>query len=182
LKSGVKTCGCWTPEAKEKMRKRKARHGEGANGRETPEYMAWHGINSRTVSLSMSNKTWQKNGVRVCQGWRRYENFLRIMGRKPTPAHTIDRKNNKGHYSCGECSECVENGWPMNGRWATMLEQQRNKSNNRILTLRNKTMCVREWEDEVGLYRGCIENRLTNGEPEDDENILRPAPKWRKPE
>lgn len=45
--------------------------------------------------------------------------LLSEIGLKPTPAHTIDRINNNGHYE------------PGNVRWATRVEQGRNKRDNR---------------------------------------------------
>ena len=52
--------------------------------------------------------------VRVCEEWAvSFPAFLRDMGPKPTPAHTLDRINNDGNYEPGNC------------RWATPEEQNR---------------------------------------------------------
>ena len=51
----------------------------------------------------------------MCKEWANFNNFYKDMGERP-PNTTLDRINNDGNY----CKE--------NCRWATNLEQARNKS------------------------------------------------------
>lgn len=51
----------------------------------------------------------------VCERWLKFVNFLADMGPKPSPKHSIDRKDNDGNYE------------PDNCRWATALEQSNNQ-------------------------------------------------------
>jgi hypothetical protein len=60
-------------------------------------------------------------GIRVCDRWRdSFDNFLADMGRRPTLSHTLDRIDGDGNYE------------PNNCRWASPIEQSRNRKSNRI--------------------------------------------------
>ena len=82
----------------------------------TPEYEVWHAIKSRCLNpKTKSFKDYGARGIKLCERWMSYENFLADLGRRPSPQHSIDRRDNDGNYEPGNC------------RWATRSEQQQNK-------------------------------------------------------
>jgi hypothetical protein len=87
------------------------RHGK-AN---SPEDRAYHNARSRCTN--------PKNPRFYCYGARGIEfrftclqELLEDIGERPSPEHTLDRKNNDGHYE------------PGNVRWATRSEQAKNRN------------------------------------------------------
>lgn len=88
-------------------------------------------------------------GIKVCERWEKFSNFLSDMGRRPSPRHSIDRyPDQNGPYS------------PENCRWATAQQQARNIRVNRMIEFKGETKCLMEWADTVGISRECIEKRI----------------------
>jgi hypothetical protein len=91
-------------------------------------------------------------GIAVCERWREsFDAFLADMGPRPSPKHSVDRKDNDLGYEPGNC------------RWATQTEQCRNKRTNRLLSVRGKTVTVAEWATESGTPARLIAKRLELG-------------------
>lgn len=116
-------------------------------------YNQWRGMRDRCTRPDDSR--WARyggRGIRVCERWLSFENFLADMGEPPGPGRwTIDRKDNDGHYEPGNC------------RWASYRTQARNKSNNRVITWRGYTLCLAEWAERLAVPRSLLEGRLRRG-------------------
>lgn len=155
----TKSCGCL---AAEKIRNLKLRHGDAA-GRRALEYMIWKSMRKRCKNPSdPAFANYGGRGIRVCERWDDYVNFIADMGPKPSPKHTLDRINNDGNYE------------PENCRWATRVEQISNRRSTRSLTLSERTQTVAQWCRELDLNYGTVMWRLSDGA--DAAKALRPTP------
>jgi hypothetical protein len=122
------------------------------------EYRAWQAMKRRCV-VDYSDR-----GIRTCQGWRRsFAQFFADLGPRPSPEHSVDRRDNDGHYSCGRCDECRANAWPMNCRWATRSEQAVNRRSTQTITVNGVTRCFMHWAKLLGVAPHTINKRLALG-------------------
>ncbi len=139
------SCGCYASEC---VVKRNFRHGR----RFTATYSIWWMMLQRCkLPSNKAYKYYGGRGIRVCDRWQSFENFLADMGERPSPNHSIDRVNVDGDYE------------PSNCRWATKLEQARNCRSNRKVTFNGETKCMSEWESIFGFGTDTIGSRLRAG-------------------
>lgn len=155
------SCGCYQLESMSRNGKLKTTHGMSREGLG----VTWRAMIYRCYSpKAIAYQTYGGRGICVCEFLRASPANLKLLiGDRPRK-QSIDRKNPDGHYSCGACSECLRNDWPMNIRWATAIEQGRNKRNNRIVTIDGITRCATEWNKDAGLSQSLIYQRLARGE------------------
>lgn len=147
-----KSCGCLRREQGAATGHAGARHGEGSNGKETPEYRAWCQLRNRCTNPNHRQfPAYGGRGITVCERWQDYELFLADMGRRPSPHHSIDRRDNNRGYE------------PSNCRWATRLEQNRNTRSTRRVTVDGVTQSLSEWLEQTGVDRRTFYNRLNRG-------------------
>ena len=115
----------------------------------TPTYRAWACMLNRCRNPKRPDfPDYGGRGIKVCEQWLDFRNFLASMGERPSPKHSLDRINNTGHYE------------PSNCRWATLKEQARNKRNSHLVTHDGKTLCISEWAEITGLSPSVIFHRL----------------------
>lgn len=146
LRNGhTKSCGCLQ---KVIQAERKTKHGM----RKSSTYHCWTAMIQRCVNINNPGfKDYGARGITVCDRWlNSFENFLEDMGEKPRGL-SLDRIEVNGNYE------------PSNCRWASDKEQSRNKRNNVLLNFNNKTQCLTDWAEELGVSRHMIEGRLRRG-------------------
>ncbi len=129
------------------------------------EYGIWSSMKGRCSNPNERRYSdYGGRNIAVCERWRKsFVAFLTDMGRKPSELHSIDRINNNGNYSCGQCKECIENNWPFNCRWTTDKVQHRNARNNHIIKFNNKEQCVAAWAEELKMPVSTLAMRLWRG-------------------
>jgi len=143
------------------------RHGHRRPGRTSSEYEAWRSMRRRC--LYKKHKSYDRyggRGIKICSRWEKFENFLSDMGTKHSLAHTLERKDTDGDYDPDNCV------------WATMKDQNNNKSNCVLITAFGKTQNLKQWEIETGLNSDTIKYRLNNGW--DVADALSASPRRRK--
>src|SRR6266487_646911 len=114
------SCGCWRRERSATIvseTRWKDSHGLSKH----PLYLKWKRILRRCYNPKAHNYRWYGGrGIGMCEEWYNDAGaFIRYiekeLGPKPSPQHSLDRKNNDGDYE------------PGNLRWATPKEQAQNR-------------------------------------------------------
>lgn len=120
--------------------------------KEHPLYRTWKGIVSRCTNPNSPDwKDYGGRGIHISTDWRTFWGFLKDVGERPSNAHSVDRKDNDGHY----CKS--------NFRWATHREQQANRRDNVWVVWLGKSMIAAEFARCVGLPRMTVIRRLRLG-------------------
>ncbi len=109
LRSGhSQSCGCL-------QRERTGNAARTHGGTRHPLFRLWRGMMDRCTNPNhAAYEYYGGRGIRVCERWQDFNNFVEDVGARPEGL-TLDRRDNDGDYG------------PDNHRWATMLEQSANK-------------------------------------------------------
>lgn len=144
LRRGTTTsCGCYAYETQVAL---KTKHNSAISGKETAEYRAWSALRNRCTNINNKNyNNYGGRGITVCERWNKFENFLSDMGEKPSKSHSIDRINVNEGYN------------PENCRWATAMEQARNRRNKKSNKTGQPGVC---WENHTKKWLATISKKL----------------------
>jgi len=148
LRSGHTTsCGCVHEEG---LRQRSTKHGATSRTYRMPEYRIWcHMLGRCANPRDHKYPSYGARGITVDASWLHdFPQFLADMGSRPSPQHSIERRNNDGPYSKDNCY------------WATPAQQSRNTRQNVFLTWNNETHCLIDWAAIIGINEMTLRYRL----------------------
>ena len=151
LRDGTtRSCGCLRSESNRVTAA--ARVANDAR-RKDPLYHRWATMIQRCHNPANPHcRNYGERGIEVCDRWRTdFGNFLADMGRPPTGKHTIERIDNNGPYSPGNC------------RWALRADQLRNQRRSIIIEIDGRTQHAKEWAAELDISYQAITRRYRSG-------------------
>lgn len=151
-RGATKSCGCLKRENSSLLRRT-----HGLTG--TPEWNIWTGIRKRCYAKAARNyHFWGGRGIRMSREWKAdFLAFLRDMGQRPSPKHSIERRDNDGHY-------CKENCY-----WALQFQQVRNRRCAHFVTYRGERMHLKTFAETISasyfsVYDWIIRKNLSTTE------------------
>lgn len=153
----TESCGCLRVEMGAG-----ASHGEARGRKLSPEYRAWRNMLTRSKNPNISHAhRYSGRGIGICAEWdsggdgKGFDRFLGCIGRKPSPAHTLDRIDNDRPYE------------PGNVRWAGAVQQARNTSRTIYVRYLGEVLPVQDAAEKSGIKAAVIRDRIRLGWPED---------------
>jgi hypothetical protein len=113
------------------------------------EWRAWSKMKDRCANPTNNRyKHYGARGIGVCARWLKFENFLADMGPKPSPAHTIERKDVDLGYEPGNCV------------WVHKSRQALNRTDTLRITVNGVTKALMDWAREIGLKSSTVHMRI----------------------
>ncbi|PWJ93569.1 hypothetical protein C8D77_101248 [Mesorhizobium loti] len=154
LRKGIAiSCGC-------NQRKGRGNTTHGLNtGGTHPLAGTWSGIQQRCFNPNAQRyNRYGGRGITVCDRWLNgadgkpgFQCFVEDMGPKPTPEHSIERKDKDGNYEPGNC------------HWALDVEQARNRRTTVEVDLDGERVSLAEYCERKGLTYKIVHQRLSRG-------------------
>lgn len=122
------------------------------NGKRENIYRRWQHMVQRCINPNDRDyPRYGGKGIKVCDRWRYFENFLLDMGKPPSSSYSIDRVDVYGDYE------------PSNCRWATSKQQANNRRTTKHLTIDGVTRPLSEWSEIYKIGSKTVLFRLKNG-------------------
>lgn len=121
----------------------------------SPEYDVWRDMRKRC----RSDPHYVSRGITVCERWdSSFSDFFSDMGPRPDGVgkggralYSIEREDNDGNYEPGNC------------KWATDLEQSRNRTNTTKVEVNGESTTMSEVMEKTGLNYSTLRSRLARG-------------------
>lgn len=111
----------------------------------TPTYKSWAEMKSRCNHPCRSTGNYED--ITYCEEWELFENFVKDMGIRPEGT-TLDRINCKGNYE------------PSNCRWADIITQENNRSDNVYYDIEGERLTLNQIARKYGISRSNLANKI----------------------
>lgn len=126
-------------------------HGHASGGARSSTHSCWTELNARCRNTK--HRQWRQyggRGIRVCERWRKFENFLADMGERPR-GMSIDRIDNNGNYEPGNC------------RWSDAITQANNRRTNTVVVFGDRRGTVSQLARMFGRNPELVRARIKRG-------------------
>lgn len=142
------SCGCYALETKIGNK-----HRETHNESRTRLYHIWQSMKQRCYDKNHEGYEWYGGrDIKIYDEWMEYINFSKWAKANGYKTNlTIDRIDVNGNYE------------PNNCRWATIKQQNRNKTTTRYIELDGTKKSLGEWSEILDIPMNTIINRLDRG-------------------
>lgn len=151
----TKGCGCRKGQNLPEIVKNnhpRLRHGFTKKSNKNPEYPIWNAMLSRCNNpKNNAYSRYGGRGIKVCERWLDFVNFISDVGRRPSKIHSLERMNNDGNYC------------PENVKWGTPDEQRSNRSDNRLIEYHGIVKPLFLLAREFNIKPSVIHKRLKRG-------------------
>lgn len=135
----AKSCGCLI-----------AKSATTHNQSRTRLYKTWIGMKSRCYnSKDKGFIHYGGRGIQIADEWHSFQPFMDwALNNGYQESLTIERKDVNGNYSPSNCT------------WATISDQNKNRTNTVHVTYNGETLCVKDWSRKLGISAYALFNRL----------------------
>lgn len=124
------------------------KHGHSRRTGWSRTYKSWKAMKNRCLHETFKGfKNYGGRGIKVCDRWMTFENFLIDMGERPKDK-TLGRINNDGDYCKENCS------------WQTKIEQDNNRVTSHFLTFNGEKRTLIQWSRFLGIDISSFRYRM----------------------
>ena len=115
----------------------------------SPEWKVWSKMKDRCSNPNNNRyKQYGGRGIGYCYRWVKFKNFYSDLGPRPSPQHTLERKNVNIGYT------------PDNCEWIQKSRQALNRTDTRHLTINGVKMALMDWAKRNGLKSSTVHMRI----------------------
>lgn len=140
------------------------KHGQSL-GNGTKLYCTWKRVKQRCLNpRNPKYPEYGGAGREMYLPWQEdFSLFAAELGDPPSPAHTVERKDNSKGYV------------PGNIKWATKSEQARNTKRNVMITIGDTTLCMTAWCELTGVCELLAAARINRLGWDRERAVTQPA-------